>query len=224
MGLYERLTGIDLVDHSTKIHIHQFMSALGELERGKMTAGELATGFSLSAGEQTEAATLAAKVLERPEAYSLGALVTLTNVGANYDTIAASKGLGFVAVDTLGITRLELRVRYNKIGAGTLTWQLWNETDAQEIGTIDDAVAGDNKTGTIIVTPGQPLSGGVKLVRVRAKSTTATDDPVYYGSCLFLRRVSLVTADVLHHVLLLGEDGIAPLNSIANIKSRLGVV
>lgn len=107
-------------------------------------------------------------------------MVNLTNVGTAYDAIAASKGLGFQEIDFTGVTSLTFRCRWNKVGTGTLSWQLWNETDSTELARIDDAAAaGDNKTNAVTVTPGLT---GIKIVRVRAKSTVAADDPVYYGS------------------------------------------
>lgn len=110
---------------------------------------------------------------------------TLTNVGAAYDSIPASKGLGIQDVDFTGITQVLFRVRVNKVGTGTQSWQLWNETDGVQIGVIDDAAAaGDNKLllGTFAVN-----LTGVKTVRVRAKSTNAADDPVYYGASILPR-------------------------------------
>lgn len=107
-------------------------------------------------------------------------MVTLTNVGATYDAIAASKGLGFALIDFSGVSSVVFTVRYNKIGTGTLSWQLWNETDSMQIGVIDDAAAaGDNKR--LQATVSVALTG-VKEVRVRCKSTVATDDPIFYGS------------------------------------------
>jgi hypothetical protein len=220
MGLYERLTGNEL----PRIPVHAFMGALGEFERGKMTSQEVIDAFNLSVGEQTEVTALIARILSQPEAYSLGSYNVLTNVGATYDAIPQAKGLGFIGMDVTGITRLEMRVRYNKIGTGTLSWQLWNETDSAEVGVVTDAAAaGDNKTAALEVTPGAPLSGGVKLLRPRVKSTVAADDPVYYGACVFVRRVALVTADVLHAVLLLAESRVAPLDTVTALKTRLGV-
>lgn len=106
-------------------------------------------------------------------------MVTLTNVGTSYDTTTAAKGLGFAEIDFSGVTSVVFTVRYNKVGSGVLSWQLWNETDSTEIGVITDSVAGDNKRQQ--ATFAMSLSG-VKEVRVRVKSTTGSDDPVYYGS------------------------------------------
>lgn len=109
-------------------------------------------------------------------------MIALTNVGASYDAIAASKGLGFAEIDFTGVLQVVFTVRYNKVGAGTLSWQLWNETDGTQIGVIDDAAAAaDNKrqsaTFSVALT-------GIKEVRVRSKSTVSTDDPVFYGASI----------------------------------------
>lgn len=113
-------------------------------------------------------------------------MIALTNVGASYDAIAASRGLGFADIDFTNVAQVVFRVRYNKVGTGTLSWQLWNDTDGAEIARIDDSTAaGDNKNQS--VTANVALSG-VKSVRVRAKSTTSADDPVFYGSSVRLVR------------------------------------
>lgn len=109
-------------------------------------------------------------------------MVTLTNVGSNYDAITASQGLGWGRFDFTGVTQIKMDVKVNKIGTGTQSWQLWNETDGSQIGVIDDAGAAGAKT--LSATFNVSLTGE-KLVRIRAKSTVATDDPIYYcGSIL----------------------------------------
>jgi hypothetical protein len=110
---------------------------------------------------------------------------TLTNVGTAYDGIAASKELGLQRIDFTGATQVVFDVLVNKIGTGTQSWQLWNVTDSAQIGVIDDAAAaGDNRllTATFNV-----ALTGEKIVRVRAKSTVAADDPIYYGASVLLK-------------------------------------
>jgi hypothetical protein len=111
-------------------------------------------------------------------------MVTLTNVGAAYDTIAAARGLGIGLLDFTGAAQCVLRVYVNKVGTGTQSWQLWNETDGAEIGVINDAGAAGIKplqqTFTVALT-------GVKAVRVRAKSTVSGDDPVFFGAAVLLQ-------------------------------------
>lgn len=207
-----------------KILIHQFMAAMGEVEREYMTRTQLLSMFAIAADEEADIDALIALVRPTPEAYPLGGFVTLTNVGDVYDSTPASKGLGFTAVDTNGVTKVTLRVRYNKIGTGTLSWQLWNDTDAQQIGVFDDTgAAGDNKQVDIVVDPPAPLSGGVKALRVRVKSTTPADDPLYYGSTIFVRRTARMTSEDLHEILLLGEQLIAPYDTVTAVETRLGI-
>jgi hypothetical protein len=120
----------------------------------------------------------------RKQSISLGGYNVLTNVGASYDAIAASRGLGIALIDFTGVISITAVVGVNKIGSGTQSWQLWNETDGAEIGVLDDAGATGNKTlsGTI----SNNLPSGEKLVRIRCKSTVAADDPVFYGATLLL--------------------------------------
>jgi hypothetical protein len=115
-------------------------------------------------------------------ALSLGGYVVLTNVGASYDAVNPSRGLGFVELSMTGIASIVFTVQVNKIGTGTQSWQLWNETDGTQVGVIADAGAAGNKTLTTTIN-GLALTG-VKRLRVRALSTTSTDDPVYYGASL----------------------------------------
>jgi hypothetical protein len=110
-------------------------------------------------------------------------MVTLTNVGTSYDAIAASKGLGICLIDFTGKTSLTLAVYRNRIGTGTLSWQVWNVTNAAEIAVITDSGA----TGDLLVQQTFAISlTGVKMVRIRCKSTVAGDDPVYYDGTILV--------------------------------------
>lgn len=109
---------------------------------------------------------------------------TLTNVGSAYDSIPASQGLGILRVDFTGVTQIKLDVRVNKIGTGTQSWQLWNDTDAVQVGVIDDAGGAGVKTLSATFSVG--LSGE-KVLRVRAKSTVAADDPVFFGASVLVK-------------------------------------
>lgn len=224
MSLYSRLLGIDVTEESPKIHAHGFASAMGEFERGLATRAQLLAAFGIAPAEEADFDTLAGKIKPQPESYAIGAFVNVANVGTAYDAVAAAKGLGFIAVDPTGITRLELQVRYNKIGTGTLSWQLWNDTDGAEVGVFNDsAAAGDNKVAQIIVTPASPMTAsGFRVLRPRVKSTVAADDPVYYGSCLVVRRVARLTAADLHELLILADEGVAYTTEAA-LRTRLGV-
>ena len=224
MGLYERLIGGTLLGPTEqgKIPVHQFMAMLGEVEKGKITAGNAANLFNLDAGEQTEATTLINKIVSPRECVSMGGQVTLTNVGNAYDGTAASQGLGSAIIQAAGITQIIFGVRVNKVGSGTQSWQLWNETDSLEVGVIDDAGGTGVKNLSTTINFGSPLSAGIKTVRVRAKSTTAADDPVYMGASMSILRVDRLTAEDLHQVLLLAEYGLS-YTTVTELKARLGV-
>jgi hypothetical protein len=122
--------------------------------------------------------------LYEPVTLPLGATVTLTNVGTSFDATTAAKGLGFARADFTNVTNIEFTVRWNKVGTGTLSWQLWNDTDGAQLAIITDAAAaGDNKSST--VNAAVSLSG-IKQMRVRASSTVGADDPIFYGACVVL--------------------------------------
>lgn len=115
---------------------------------------------------------------------SFGAFVTLTNVGAAYDTVTAARGLGIAEVDFTNIAQVDWGVSVSKVGTGTQDWQLWNETDSVELGVLSDAGAAGNKLLAGTITTGLPT--GIKRVRVRARSSVAADDPLYFGGWLRL--------------------------------------
>lgn len=108
-------------------------------------------------------------------------MVALTNVGASYDAIDASQGLGIGLINFTGIAQILFEVRVKKIGTGAQRWQLWNETDAAEIGVIIDSGAATVKT--LGATFPVNLSG-VKRIRVRALSSVAADDPIFFGAAV----------------------------------------
>lgn len=117
-----------------------------------------------------------------PVCVSLGGYLVLTNIGSSYDAIALSKGLGIASIDFTGCARIDLAVNVNKVGSGTQSWQVWNVTDGSELMVIDDTGAAGDKLLTANKTTNLPT--GVKTVRIRGKSTTAADDPVYYGATI----------------------------------------
>jgi hypothetical protein len=219
VALYERLLGIE----ESKIPVHPFMAAIGEIERGKMTEAELATAFTLSVNEQLEVSTLLAKIIGTYDSVSLGAYNVLSNVGAAYDAINPSKGLGAIILQIGGIEWFRFGVRVIKVGTGTQSWQLWNETDGAEVCVIDDAGAAGEKSLSVDITPAQPYAPAMKVLRVRAKSAVATDDPVFLGASICFRRRSRMTSVELHEVLILGEQGCSPYDTASKIRTRLGV-
>ena len=109
-------------------------------------------------------------------------MITLTNVGTAYDTIQAARGLGIALIDFRGATQVRFVVYHQKIGTGTISYQLWNETDGAEICVLTDA------SGQAVRLLDQTFAGiainGIKLCRIRAKSTVSTDDPIFFGAAV----------------------------------------
>lgn len=219
MGLIERLVGVEL----PKIAAHQFTAALGEQQRGKMTRAQVISAFGIAVGDEPDLDLVIAKILPAPEQISIGSFVTLTAVGAAFDTTTASKGLGLAYVQAAGISRMEICVQVTKVGTGTQSWQLWNETDASEIIIANDAGAAADRQmiGSKDFTP--PLTVGMKVVRIRAKSTVAGDSPVFRGCGITIYRVNQMWSKILEEVCVLAEKGIPPLDSVALVRTRLGI-
>lgn len=219
MGLYERLAGTE----GPKLPIHQFVGAIGEWSRGLITSSDLQNSFGLSAAELVEANTLMNKLIV-PEHYtSLGGFNTLTNVGTAYDTTSASKGLGMIRVNFKGIDVIRFDIAYSKVSTATLDWQLWNQTDGVQIGvfTDSDVALGDRVNG---VTINSNLPTDIKLVRVRVKSSVATDDPLYYGASLAMRYgISQLHSWQIHEVLSMAEYPCFPYDTVTAVKNRFGV-
>ena len=219
MGFYERLTR----EQEPKIPAHSVVALIGEIERGQLTLAQAAAALSLDAAEQAEALTLLGRIVPPREAISLGGFVTLTNIGTIYDGTDPARGLGLALIETAGITQVVFGVRCNKVGGGTQSWQLFNDTDGTEVAVIDDAGATGVKNLSMTVNFGTPLGAGIKMIRVRAKSTTAADDPVFLGAALSIRRASVLTSAELHEILLCADFNGGPYTSSLALKTRLGV-
>ena len=120
-------------------------------------------------------------------------MITLTNVGSVYDTATcpASETLGFGQRDFRGFNRLTFAVRHNKVGTGTITYQLWafdingtgQEINGEEICTVADAGAAGKRYLQTTITVNR---ADVKFLRVRVKSSVAGDDPVFHGASVLL--------------------------------------
>src|SRR5262245_25135816 len=200
MSLYARLKGLE----EPKLPVHQFGAAVSEYRKAKCTRAQILTAFVLSAEESTQFDDLFGNVIALPEAYSLGSLVDL-NLTTAYDGSEGQKGLGFMAVDVGGITRVTCRVRYSKNTTGALTWQLWNETNAQQLATFDDTGPTGDKQEDVVLAPAQPLAPGIKVIRLRVKSVSSTVQATFFGASVFVERVERLTADDVHAILMLAE-------------------
>lgn len=119
---------------------------------------------------------------------SFGGMVTLTNVGAAYDSTVPSQGLGIAKIDLTNYSHVDFYVMVNKVGAGTQSWQLWDDTFNTQIAVINDSGAAGVKSLSSLNNVIPALSKNLITVRVRAQSTTATDDPVFLGATARFQR------------------------------------
>lgn len=231
MALYPRLLGAE----SPKISVHAIMAAVGEQERGKLTRAQVLAAFGITAQEEADYDALAAKVKPTQETYPLSGRVTLTNVGATYDANTDSQSLPFIYIQRAGVRRIDMELRVRKVGTGTQHWQLWDETNGVSVldsdpsggnnltsGSLSDAGAAADRTLNGSRTFAQPLSPQVVKLRVRARSTTAADDPLYLQGSILLFREDTITSDVLHQVLLLAREGYVYTTEV-DLKARLGI-
>src|SRR5512132_3705236 len=147
MGLYERMLRIELPGIPT----HQFIAALGEFERAKMTQAQIVTAFNLSAGEEIELVALIGKIVTPAECVTFGGRFLLTNVGTAYIPLAIAR------IECAGITAFQMDVGCNRNGsAGTVSWQLFDETSTAEVTVIDDTTGAGDKILSTTKTFGAP--------------------------------------------------------------------
>ena len=219
MGLIERMIGIE----APRIAAHQFTAALGEGERGKTTRAEIIAFFGIQPAEEADLDAIIAKIMPIPDSYALGGYLVLTGIGTTYDNVALTKGLGFAALEGAGITGIEFRPRFNKVGTGTLSFQLWNETTSAELAVADDAVVGDNKSPVVTFTPGSPVAPGTHILRVQREEHHDRQAPVYYGASLRVRRVAALWSKILEEICVLAEKGYPTLDTAAEVRTRLGI-
>jgi hypothetical protein len=109
-----------------------------------------------------------------------------TDIGTAFvDVYAAAGEAGLpVKVDFAGKTRYAAKIQWNKIGAGT---QNVRAVDADNVANVlFDVVVVDGENDVALATL-PAFATGVKRIKLQAKSTTATDDPIFRGCCLLLK-------------------------------------
>lgn len=111
--------------------------------------------------------------------------ITKTNIGTAMadvynQTNAAGKKL---LIDTNAKTDCRLSVNWNKVGTGTQTVEVVD--DANNVLLSITVVSGFNDSTSVAIPAA--FQNVVTAVRLRAKSTTGADDPVFEGAALYLR-------------------------------------
>lgn len=212
MSLWDRLAQQD-----DQIGGHPFPAMLGEIERGARSKADLVSFFSLSPQEATDLdATLARLIAPQEESYALGGFASLANVGTTFKVIAVLR------LQTAGIVGFEFGCFVSKVGTGVQSWQLWDQTNSQQVAVFDDAgAAGDHVLGPITqAVTSMPV--GVRTLALRVRSTVANDDPIHYGSSLRIRRTGGLTPEAIARILILRDSLVPGYTTPAELQTLLG--
>lgn len=113
--------------------------------------------------------------------------LTKTNLGTTYVDLLAASGTEGNGCDVDGMGRVGYRfyVSWNKnFGSGTHSVRLISQTTADVLAEISDVASGRNVvTGTL---PAH-YQDNLRSVKLQAKSTVSTDDPIFYGARIYYK-------------------------------------
>lgn len=114
--------------------------------------------------------------------------LTKTNLGTTYaDLFPTSGGEGNgTDIDSTGKNDYRFYVSWNKnAGSGTHSIQIVSQSTSDVLATISNASTGRNvTTGTI---PAGYFTNQIRSIKLQAKSTVSTDDPIFYGAALYFK-------------------------------------
>lgn len=118
-------------------------------------------------------------------AWTTNAGLTKVNLGTTYTNLFSGSDGNGCDVDGNGKNDFRIYVSWNKnAGSGTHSLQIISQTTSDVLGTISDLVTGRNiVTGTIPAF----FQNQLRPVKVQAKSTVSTDDPIFYGCQLYYK-------------------------------------
>ena len=113
--------------------------------------------------------------------------LTKTNLGTTYTDILPASGNEGNGCDVDGTGRVGYRfyVSWAKnFGSGTHSVQLISQTTSDVLATIADCASGRNvATGTLSAY----YQDQIRSVKLQAKSTVSTDDPIFYGARIYYK-------------------------------------
>jgi len=111
---------------------------------------------------------------------------TKTNIGTSYvDVYTPTNGSGLeLDIDFTGKTQVKGVICWNKVGAGTQTLRAVDAATPSNVLFEIDVVSGRN-VDALQALPG--WATGVKQIKLQAKSTTSTDDPVFESCAIYLK-------------------------------------
>ena len=114
--------------------------------------------------------------------------VAKTNIPATYTNVLIGLNGERVDVDFTGFTQFKLVCRFNLLGTGTHNWRVVDDALITNVlyESAANTVAGEkeNNSGWVNL---PTWATGEKAMRLQAKSTLNTDDPVYRGCTLYLK-------------------------------------
>lgn len=110
---------------------------------------------------------------------------TWTNIGTAYVNVYAT-GLGDpMRIDTNGKSTVTLIIDWSKVGAGTQKCIITTNTTFKDLITFANVVSGLNTNATVDIPTA--LENTIDVYKPMCKSTTSTDDPVWFSGQVLLR-------------------------------------
>jgi hypothetical protein len=118
-----------------------------------------------------------------------GAVITKTNIPATYVNVAPGLNGERIVVDFTGVTQFRFLLSANLIGVGPFAARCVRDSDsAVLIESLNLGAAGERELDSGWADlPAAFVGAGETFLRVQAKSTTITDDPVFRRCDLGLR-------------------------------------
>lgn len=193
-GCGHRVLTIVRDDASTRqIHLHESDVA------GAFTVDDEVVFVTLAAkrlaAQGVTLASLAGRVLIGSEATNVrsydffgpGAAITKTNIGTSYVNIPPGTNGERILVDLTGATEFRIVVSANLIGTGPFGLRAVRDGDSAVLyENASIALTGERELDS----NWQPIpiaAGNLEVLRIQAKSTTASDDPVFRRATILIR-------------------------------------
>jgi hypothetical protein len=105
-------------------------------------------------------------------------------LGVAFDATDASRALGFFEINVTDLRSLRGTLRYRRVGTGILVIELFNETTGVALLSLSDSTTTTNQSVTQTIFP--PIGNGIHFLRVRIRSTVASDVPIFFGASFIL--------------------------------------
>src|SRR5215212_7970544 len=154
-------------DHADDIAESDFKTALSNMR-----------GFKLD-GINTNIAKFIDEIKTDQLFFTTETAVTKTNVGTAYIDIFTDFGGRPFFIDTTGFTGMAVQILWTKIGTGTQTLRIVEDSTNIQIIESGSLVTGSNDFSNVVIPQGALNFKG--KWRLQCKSTVASDDPSFAG-------------------------------------------